>query len=111
MPTTRTPNCVTSNRFDKYQMSDITPLTQAVSALVADYGQTRDEMVEVLTTPADGGAAGDGKVDVTLPNGTVVKVDSVAAAYRYIDRINIQMATSLIQLQALVLERLNGAGE
>jgi hypothetical protein len=88
-------------------MSDTTQLTQAVTDLIAGYSQTRDEMVEVLTTPADGGDAGDGKVEVTLPNGSKTKIDSVAAAYAYVDRINVQMATRLIELQTMIVQRWN----
>lgn len=88
-------------------MSELTDATAAITALIASYGLTRDELVEVMTTPADGGDAKDGKVEVTLPNGSKIKVDSVAAAYAYIDRINLRMATDLIKLQAMVVNRWN----
>jgi len=88
-------------------MSELTDATAAITALIASYGLTRDELVEVMTTPADGGNAGDGKVEVTLPNGSKMKIDSVAAAYAYIDRINLRMATDLIKLQALIVSRWN----
>ena len=88
-------------------MSELTDATNAITALIASYGLTRDELVEVMTTPADGGDAGDGKVEVTLPNGSKTKIDSVAAAYAYIDRINLRMATDLIKLQAMIVNRWN----
>lgn len=88
-------------------MSELTDATAAITALIASYGLTRDELVEVMTTPADGGDAGDGKVEVTLPNGSKIKIDSVAAAYAYIDQINLRMATDLIKLQAMIVNRWN----
>lgn len=88
-------------------MSELTDATAAITALITTYGQTRDELVEVLTTPADGGDTGDGKVEVTLPNGTKTKIESIAAAYSYIDSINIRMAADLIKLQAMFVRYMN----
>lgn len=98
-------------------MSELTDATAAITALIASYGQTRDELVEVMTTPADGGVAGDGKVQVTLPNGSKAKLESIAAAYAkldsgaaakdYVDRVAIDMAAKFIALQALIVQRWN----
>lgn len=98
-------------------MSELTDATAAIAALITNYGQTRDELVEVMTTPADGGDAGDGKVEVTLPTGSKVKVESIAAAYAkldsgaaakdYVDRVAINMATQLIALQTMIVKRWN----
>ena len=58
-------------------MSELTDATAALTALISHYGQTRDELVAAMTTPADGGQSGDGTVNITLPNGDQVRLQSL----------------------------------
>jgi hypothetical protein len=78
-------------------MSELSDATAALVQLTTMYAETRDNIVDLMTAPADGGPNADGFYDVPLPDGSgTIRIPS----FRKIMRL----ATT----PSLVL--LNGAG-
>jgi hypothetical protein len=59
-------------------MSEISDLAAAVTALLSTYSLTRDQLAEIAGGAADGGPSGNGFFPWTMPDGTEVKVPSIA---------------------------------
>lgn len=51
-------------------MSELSDATAALVQLTTMYSQTRDDMVDLMTAPADGGPNADGFYDIPLPDGS-----------------------------------------
>jgi hypothetical protein len=67
--------------FDgEFALSDLTVAIAAVNNLIGQYRLTRDELVDVLGGPIDGGPNGDGWYPVTLASGDEVMRPSLARA-------------------------------